>query len=106
VIAAAIVSGITTTAGEPECFRFIVRTPELLAGRSLISRTVFSLTQSKTAIGIFCQSRWSSANSGTAYKKLTDACNSCHEATNVGVNVIVVPDASTFPNQDFRRAKP
>ncbi|MFL6303966.1 MAG: hypothetical protein ACJ72H_10520 [Candidatus Sulfotelmatobacter sp.] len=42
----------------------------------------------------------------TAYKQLTDACNSCHQATNVGVNVIVVPNASTFPNQDFRAAKP
>jgi hypothetical protein len=41
-----------------------------------------------------------------AYKQLTDACNSCHQPVNVGVNVIIVPDASTFPNQDFRAAKP
>lgn len=41
-----------------------------------------------------------------AFRQLTDGCNSCHQATNVGVNMIVVPDASTFPNQDFRAAKP
>jgi hypothetical protein len=40
-----------------------------------------------------------------AYKQLTDSCNACHQATNVGVNVIIVPDTSTFPNQDFRPAK-
>jgi hypothetical protein len=41
-----------------------------------------------------------------AYRQLTDGCNSCHQATNVGVNVIAVPDASIFPDQDFRAAKP
>jgi hypothetical protein len=40
-----------------------------------------------------------------AYKQLTDGCNACHQGSNVGVNVIVVPDASTFPDQDFRPAK-
>lgn len=40
-----------------------------------------------------------------AYRKLTDSCNACHQGANVGVNVIVVPDASTFPDQDFRPAK-
>jgi hypothetical protein len=43
---------------------------------------------------------------GIAFRQLTDGCNSCHQAANVGVNVIVVPDAATFPNQDFRAAKP
>jgi hypothetical protein len=41
-----------------------------------------------------------------AYKQLTDSCNACHQGANVGVNVIVAPDASTFPDQDFRPAKP
>ncbi len=41
-----------------------------------------------------------------AYRRLTDSCNACHQATNVGVNVIVVPDSSTFPDQDFRPVKP
>ena len=41
-----------------------------------------------------------------AYARLTDGCNACHQGTNVGANVIVVPDASTFPDQDFRPAKP
>jgi hypothetical protein len=42
----------------------------------------------------------------SAYRKLTDACNACHQAASVGVNAIVVPDASAFPDQDFRAAKP
>ena len=41
-----------------------------------------------------------------AYKQLTESCNACHQGTNVGVNVIVVPNASTFPDQDFRPVKP
>jgi hypothetical protein len=41
-----------------------------------------------------------------AYTRLTDGCNACHQAANVGVNVIVAPEASTFPDQDFRPAKP
>jgi hypothetical protein len=39
-----------------------------------------------------------------AYRQLTGGCNSCHQATNVGV--IVVPDVSTFPNQDFPPTRP
>jgi len=42
----------------------------------------------------------------TAYKQLTNSCNACHQGTKVEMNVIIVPDASTFPNQDFRAAKP
>jgi hypothetical protein len=42
---------------------------------------------------------------GAAYRQLTDSCNSCHQAANVGVNHIVVPAASAFPNQDFRTSK-
>ncbi len=41
-----------------------------------------------------------------AYKDLTDGCNSCHQAANVGVNAIVVPHDVGFPDQDFRPLKP
>jgi len=41
-----------------------------------------------------------------AYRQLTDACNACHKSANVGVIAIKVPDASAFPNQDFRATKP
>jgi hypothetical protein len=38
----------------------------------------------------------------TAYDALTAACNSCHEATNFGFNVVKRPtDPSWFANQDF-----
>ena len=37
-----------------------------------------------------------------AYEKLTEGCNACHQAANVGKVVIKVPDASSFPDQDFR----
>jgi hypothetical protein len=37
-----------------------------------------------------------------AYDRLTKACNSCHQATNFGFNVVKRPmDASWFSNQDF-----
>jgi hypothetical protein len=39
---------------------------------------------------------------GVAYDGLTKACNSCHQATNFGFNVVKRPtDASWFSNQDF-----
>jgi len=41
-----------------------------------------------------------------AYRQLTDACNACHKSVNLGVIVIKTPDASSFPNQDFRATKP
>lgn len=41
-----------------------------------------------------------------AYGQLTEGCNACHQAANVGLVVIKVPDASSFPNQDFRPLKP
>jgi hypothetical protein len=41
-----------------------------------------------------------------AYRQLIDACNACHKSANVGVIAIKVPDASAFPNQDFRAPKP
>jgi hypothetical protein len=41
-----------------------------------------------------------------AYRQLTDACNACHKSANVGMIAIKVPDASAFPNQDFRAPKP
>jgi hypothetical protein len=41
-----------------------------------------------------------------AYRQLTDSCNACHQGAKVGVNLIVVPEASTFPDQDFRPVKP
>jgi hypothetical protein len=41
-----------------------------------------------------------------AYEKLTDGCNACHQAADVGQVAIKVPDASSFPDQDFRLPKP
>jgi hypothetical protein len=41
-----------------------------------------------------------------AYEKLTEGCNACHQAANVGHVVIKAPSASTFPDQDFRPRKP
>jgi hypothetical protein len=38
-----------------------------------------------------------------AFDSLTDGCNSCHTALNHGFIVIKVPEASTFPNQEFKR---
>lgn len=41
-----------------------------------------------------------------AFPQLTEGCNACHQAANVGVVSIIAPDASSFPDQDFRPAKP
>jgi hypothetical protein len=41
-----------------------------------------------------------------SYEHLTDACNACHQAANRPMIVIRVPDASSFPDQDFQPLKP
>lgn len=41
-----------------------------------------------------------------AYRQLTEGCNACHQAANVGHVVIKTPDASSFPDQDFQPTKP
>jgi len=38
-----------------------------------------------------------------AFQDLTDGCNSCHTALNLRFIVIKVPEASSFPNQEFKR---
>jgi hypothetical protein len=40
-----------------------------------------------------------------AYGQLTAACNTCHQSTERGVIVIQSPEASSFPDQDFRAVK-
>jgi hypothetical protein len=42
-----------------------------------------------------------SAAFASAYDKLTEACNSCHEATNFGFNVVQRPANNPYPNQVF-----
>ena len=39
-----------------------------------------------------------------AYDALTEGCNSCHQATNFGFNVVKRPTANTFSNQSFAAA--
>ena len=41
-----------------------------------------------------------------AMGQLAEGCNACHQAANVGMVVIKTPDASNFPDQDFRPQKP
>jgi hypothetical protein len=41
-----------------------------------------------------------------AFGQLSEGCNACHQAANVGFVVIKPPDASNFPDQDFRPVKP
>jgi hypothetical protein len=38
-----------------------------------------------------------------AFDSLTDGCNSCHTALNLGFIVIKAPEASSFPDQEFKR---
>ena len=37
-----------------------------------------------------------------AFSDLTDGCNSCHTALNHAFVVIKVPEASSFPDQEFK----
>ncbi|MFZ3359864.1 MAG: hypothetical protein WCA56_03720 [Xanthobacteraceae bacterium] len=37
-----------------------------------------------------------------AYEQLTQGCNACHQSVDHPFVVIKVPDASEFPNQDFK----
>jgi hypothetical protein len=46
-----------------------------------------------------------SAAFGPAFDGLTTACNSCHEATNFGFNIVQTPTANPYPNQQFRKGK-
>ena len=39
---------------------------------------------------------------GEAYGRLTAGCNACHATTDHAYVVIKAPDASSFPNQDFK----
>ncbi|MBI3514227.1 MAG: cytochrome c [Proteobacteria bacterium] len=39
---------------------------------------------------------------GTAFGRLTETCNTCHQGANSGMIVIRVPDNSPFSDQDFR----
>jgi hypothetical protein len=48
----------------------------------------------------------SSEKFAAAYAKLTEGCNACHQAANVGLVVIKAPGVSSFPDQDFRPLKP
>lgn len=45
------------------------------------------------------------AKFAASYDKLTQACNSCHQATGNGFIVIQRPSGPAFPNQDFRPRK-
>jgi hypothetical protein len=47
-----------------------------------------------------------SSKFASAFAQLTEGCNACHQAANVGMVVIKVPEASSFPDQDFRPIKP
>src|SRR5229473_1028936 len=37
-----------------------------------------------------------------AFDGLTEACNSCHRATNFGFNVVTRPSANPYSNQSFQ----
>ncbi|MBP8033881.1 MAG: hypothetical protein KAZ71_04735 [Bacteroidia bacterium] len=37
----------------------------------------------------------------SSFNALTNTCNSCHQATNFGFNVVKIPETMPFSNQDF-----
>lgn len=46
-----------------------------------------------------------SAGFSTAFDALTAGCNSCHQATNFGFNVVVRPSSNPFTNRSFTARK-
>ena len=40
----------------------------------------------------------------SSYILLTNTCNNCHQATNFEFNVVKIPIAPPFSNQDFKQA--
>jgi hypothetical protein len=40
-----------------------------------------------------------------AFDELTEGCNSCHQATNFGFNVVTRPTLNPYSNQVFQPAK-
>jgi hypothetical protein len=64
---------------------------------AIISGTVIDL---ETAIAVRDFGRFSAG-----FDKLTEACNSCHQAANRGFITIKRPTQSNFSNQDFTPAK-
>jgi hypothetical protein len=42
----------------------------------------------------------------SSYILLTNTCNKCHRAADFGFNVIKIPDAQPFSNQDFKANEP
>ncbi len=36
-----------------------------------------------------------------SFTRLTNTCNTCHQSVNFGFNVVKIPDAPPFSNQDF-----
>lgn len=39
------------------------------------------------------------------YTLLTNSCNSCHEETDYGFNIVKIPDSPPFSNQQFELEK-
>ena len=54
------------------------------------------LTQLDAAVASQDEARF-----GEAFAALTAACNDCHEATNFGFNVVVIPRFNPYTNQEF-----
>jgi hypothetical protein len=72
-----------------------------VAPKDAIPRIVTEpLRQLKAAVD-----RKDSAAFGPAFDGLTTACNSCHEATNFGFNIVQTPTSNPYPNQQFRKGK-
>ena len=61
---------------------------------TIIRDPMFDLAQAITATD--------AAQYATAYGKLTDACNACHQTTKRGFVVIQEPKESMYPDQNFR----
>ncbi len=63
---------------------------------SLLKITEYPLKQLKTSI-----SKKNNMRFIHAFEVLTNSCNTCHKASNFEFNVVIIPAANPYTNQDF-----
>ena len=69
----------------------------ITVGEAIESMTGEAMRELETAIQARDPKKFAAA-----FDSLTDGCNSCHTALNQGFIVIKPPEASAFPNQEFK----
>jgi hypothetical protein len=82
--------------GLEDVVKYIPTFKDIPIGQMIESIATAPITEVENAIKAKDRTKFVSA-----FDKLTEACNSCHQATNRGFIVVQRPTTSPFPNQSF-----